>query len=75
MPEQSETCHESCQNCKHWSRTDLSVIAGIDPDEGSCVIVRRPQRQKPRQAFTAFAYDLVTKADFGCRLFEPKEHQ
>jgi hypothetical protein len=62
-----------CRDCKHWNTEDSSNVGTPLPGEGSCDLIRGNEFKEDAPARTAFGYDLLTKADFGCTLWEQGE--
>jgi hypothetical protein len=58
----------NCRDCKHWG--DATAKEG---EEYACqAIPDWPQMLAPKPARAWSADGLITKADFGCNLFEPR---
>ncbi len=62
-----------CRDCKHWNNDEDGGEVTPTPDGyGSCELITKGRYfENPLPlAETAFGYDLFTKPDFGCVLFE-----
>lgn len=65
-----------CRDCRHWLKGRATTVAGLQ--YGDCAVIRRGNVSEGGAVYIYAAPhdddpEFVTRDDFGCVLFEPKE--
>lgn len=65
----------TCEKCMHWRYGDENYEGGhqYGQEYGVCAKISDAAYTESPMALTEFGYQVITRRDFGCKLFEAKE--